>query len=68
MKKHNPKYILRNYMAENAIMQASYAKDYSEVERLMKLLEKPYDEQPEFENYAAIPPDWSKSICISCSS
>jgi uncharacterized protein YdiU (UPF0061 family) len=68
MKRYNPKYILRNYMLENAIMQATHAKDYSEIKRLMKLVKKPYEEQPESENYAALPPDWSKSICISCSS
>ena len=68
MKKYNPKYILRNYMAENAIRAATFANDFSEVKKLMKLLKDPYSEHPEFENYAQTPPEWSKSICISCSS
>jgi uncharacterized protein YdiU (UPF0061 family) len=68
MKQYNPKYILRNYMAENAIRNATYAKDYTEIKNLMKLLKSPYAEQPEFEHYAQTPPDWAKSICISCSS
>lgn len=68
MKKYNPKYILRNYMAESAIRNATYAKDYSEIKTLIKLLRNPYDEQPGLENYASLPPEWSKSICVSCSS
>jgi uncharacterized protein YdiU (UPF0061 family) len=68
MKQVNPKYILRNYMAENAIRQAEEHKDYSEIDRLMTLLRLPYDEQPEFEEYASHPPDWANNISISCSS
>ncbi|MDX1948882.1 MAG: YdiU family protein [Rickettsiales bacterium] len=68
MKKINPKFILRNYLAETAIRQATYAEDYSEVKKLRQILKKPFDEQAEFEVYAAPPPDWSKDICISCSS
>lgn len=68
MKKANPKYILRNYLVETAIRQATYAEDYSEIKKLRHILQKPFDEQLEFENYAALPPEWSKDICISCSS
>lgn len=68
MKKYNPKYILRNYMAENAIINATYAHDYSEISKLRKLLRKPFDEQPEFENYSAHPPQWAREISLSCSS
>ena len=68
MKKYNPKYILRNYMAESAIRNATYAKDYSEIKKLLKILKNPFDEQPEFENYSVTPPDWSKSLSLSCSS
>jgi uncharacterized protein YdiU (UPF0061 family) len=64
----NPKYILRNYMAEQAIRQATYAHDFSEVERLLKLLSNPYEDQPEFENYANEPPEWARGISLSCSS
>ena len=67
MNRVNPKFILRNHLAEVAIRQAR-ARDYSEVARLLKVLERPYDEQPEFESYAQEPPDWAKTLELSCSS
>jgi len=67
MKQVNPKYILRNYMAEVAINKAE-EKDYSEIDRLFKLLQNPFDEQPENENYAGFPPEWAQEISVSCSS
>jgi hypothetical protein len=67
MKKVNPKYILRNHMAEVAIKKAE-AKDYSEIERLFTLLQNPFDEQPENEHYAGFPPEWAQKISVSCSS
>ena len=68
MRRVNPKYILRNHLAEVAIRRAADHRDYSEVDRLHRLLAHPYDEQPEFEAYAAEPPDWAKTIEVSCSS
>jgi hypothetical protein len=35
---------------------------------LLKLLGRPFDEQPEMEDYAALPPDWAQHISVSCSS
>ncbi len=67
MKQVNPKYILRNYMAEVAIKKAE-KKDYSEIERLFNLLQNPFDEQPENESYAGFPPEWAQEISVSCSS
>ena len=67
MKGINPKYILRNYMAEVAIQKAEQ-NDYSEIERLFNLLQHPFDEQPENETYAGHPPEWSQEISVSCSS
>jgi len=67
MKRVNPKYILRNYMAEIAIKKAE-DNDYSEIEHLFNLLQNPFDEQPENESYAAFPPDWAEKISVSCSS
>ncbi|WP_426318003.1 protein adenylyltransferase SelO [Pseudoduganella sp. R-43] len=63
----NPKYVLRNYMAQLAIEKAQN-KDFSEVERLLTLLERPFDEQAENEQYAGFPPDWSSQLSVSCSS
>lgn len=67
MQQVNPKYILRNYLAENAIRKAEEG-DYSEVVQLHNILRRPYDEQPQHEAYAAQPPEWAADICISCSS
>jgi len=68
MDKVNPKYILRNYLAQTAIGKAEKERDYSEVDRLLVLLARPYDEQPEMENYAAPAPEWARHIEVSCSS
>jgi len=68
MRRVNPKYILRNHLAEVAIRRAVDERDYSEVNRLHALLSRPHDEQPECEAYAAEPPDWAKQIEVSCSS
>jgi uncharacterized protein YdiU (UPF0061 family) len=63
----NPKYILRNYMAQIAIEKAENG-DFSEVNRLLHILQNPFDEHPEAEEYAGLPPDWSESLSVSCSS
>jgi serine/tyrosine/threonine adenylyltransferase len=63
----NPKYVLRNYLAQVAIEKAQN-KDFSEVRRLLQILEKPFDEQPEHEDYAKLPPDWASTLEVSCSS
>ena len=67
MRAANPKYVLRNWLAEVAIRQAR-AGDFSEVERLLACLRHPFDEQPEFAHYAALPPDWASGLEVSCSS
>ena len=71
MNRVNPKYILRNHLAEVAIRRArgdEGDRDFSEVARLLKVLQRPYDEQPEFESYAQEPPDWARTLELSCSS
>jgi len=67
MMAHNPKYVLRNHLAEIAIRQAKLG-DFSEVETLLTLLQSPFDEHPEREAYAELPPAWASTIEISCSS
>ena len=67
MKSTNPKYILRNYLAQQAIEQAERG-DYQEIENLLTVLSSPYDEHADFERYAQSPPDWGKKLEISCSS
>lgn len=63
----NPKYILRNHLAQTAIEKAQQG-DYSEVNKLYEILQRPFDEQPENETYAGLAPDWADGIEISCSS
>ncbi len=67
MNRVNPKYILRNYLAQVAIAKAEQ-KDFSEVKRLLDILRRPYDEQDGNDIYAALPPDWAAGIEVSCSS
>ena len=68
MKKANPVYVLRNYMAEIAITKARDENDFSEIDVLMQLLKNPYVEQAGFEHYAGHPPEWAQRIEVSCSS
>jgi uncharacterized protein YdiU (UPF0061 family) len=67
MRRCNPKYILRNYLAQKAI-EAAQRHDFTEIEKLRKILSNPFDEQPENEAYADFPPDWAQEISVSCSS
>jgi len=68
MKQVNPKFILRNHLAETAIRKASDNADFDEIDRLMTLLQNPFDEQPGCESYAAPPPSGARGIQVSCSS
>lgn len=71
MKRVNPKYVLRNYMAQLAIEDAEKG-NYDLIDELYQLLLKPYDEQPEMEKWFVKRPDWAlnKVGCsmLSCSS
>ncbi|WP_353238769.1 protein adenylyltransferase SelO [Limnohabitans sp.] len=67
MLRTNPKFVLRNHLAEIAIRQAKMG-DFSEIEVLHNLLKSPFDEHPGFDAYADLPPDWAGQLEISCSS
>jgi uncharacterized protein YdiU (UPF0061 family) len=67
MRKVNPKYVLRNYLAQTAIERAQSG-DFSEVGKLLDILSTPFDEQPEHDAYANLPPDWAEHLEVSCSS
>ncbi|MER8076554.1 protein adenylyltransferase SelO [Acinetobacter pittii] len=69
MQKANPVYILRNHMAQRAI-EAAERDDFSEVDRLFKLLNQPYTRQPELEqpqDLGPLPSD-VPDVAVSCSS
>ena len=68
MHRVNPKYILRNYLVQQAIEAAQRERDFGEINRLLELLRRPYDDQPDMERYAAPPPNWGKHLVVSCSS
>jgi uncharacterized protein YdiU (UPF0061 family) len=63
----NPKFILRNHLAQNAIEKAQQD-DFSEIARLHQILSKPFDEQEEFMEYSNSPPIDMERIAVSCSS
>ena len=67
MLRTNPKYVLRNHLGEQAIVQAKIG-NFTLVDELTQVLMSPFDEHPRFEHLAAFPPDWASSISISCSS
>ncbi len=67
MRSVNPRYILRNYMAEEVIREAHQG-DYRPLNALLPLLRHPGDEHPEFSAYADAPPDWAAAIHLTCSS
>jgi len=67
----NPKYVLRNYMAQLAIDAADNG-DYTIIDEIYELLKKPYDEQPDSEKWFAKRPEWARHkvgcSMLSCSS
>jgi uncharacterized protein YdiU (UPF0061 family) len=67
----NPKYVPRNYLAQQAI-EAAEAGDLAPLHRLMHVLRHPYDEQPEHDELAARRPAWASTkpgcATLSCSS
>ncbi len=67
MRQVNPKYVLRNHLAQAAIEKAQ-AGDYAEVETLRALLARPFDEQPRMEAYATPAPAGTHTVEVSCSS
>jgi uncharacterized protein YdiU (UPF0061 family) len=71
MNEVNPKYVLRNYMAQLAI-EAAEKEDYSLINELHELLKYPYEEQPHNEKWFAKRPDWARNkvgcSMLSCSS
>ncbi|KRO96525.1 MAG: hypothetical protein ABS17_03925 [SAR86 cluster bacterium BACL1 MAG-120924-bin88] len=67
MNQANPKFILRNYMAQEVI-DAAEDSDFSKLETLITVLTKPFEEHEEHQKFADKSPAWAKDLEISCSS
>jgi uncharacterized protein YdiU (UPF0061 family) len=67
MLKINPKYVLKNYILQEAI-DAAYKGDYSILDNLFKIAQNPYSEHKEFERWSEATPDEFKNKKLSCSS
>jgi len=67
MNQMNPKFILRNYMAQEAI-EAAEKNDFSLLNTLLIVLTQPFEEFPEYQKFANKSPKWAKDLEISCSS
>jgi len=63
----NPKFILRQHLAQIAISESQKG-DHSYLNKLYQCLSNPFEEQPEFEEFAQLPPDWAEHLEVSCSS
>ncbi len=67
----NPKYVLRNYIAIQAIDAAEQG-DFSVLEEVSSVMRKPYEDQPAFQKYAGLRPDWATQrpgcTMLTCSS
>ncbi len=63
----NPKFVLRNWVAEEAIRNAE-TRNYARVDEIRRLLDAPFDEHPEWERFSEGPPAWASGLEVSCSS
>ncbi|XP_008583228.1 PREDICTED: selenoprotein O-like [Galeopterus variegatus] len=65
----NPRYVLKNWMAESAVQKAE-RNDFSEVHLLQEVLQHPFQKHSAAEKagYSAPTPSWAKDLRVSCSS
>ena len=67
MLKINPKFVLRNHIAQNVIEEAQRG-NYAEIDALLKVLQNPFDEHEDFERFNTAPPPENQRVAVSCSS
>ncbi len=68
MKQNNPKFILRNWVAELCIREAQDKKNYKMIDDVLKILQNPFGEHLEFEHLSNPAPEAFQDLCVSCSS
>jgi uncharacterized protein YdiU (UPF0061 family) len=68
MDRVNPKYVLRNWVAETAIRAVEDHGDVAALDRILTMLQSPFDEQPSNQDFAAPPPPQMCGLSVSCSS
>lgn len=64
----NPKYVLRNWIAETVIRAVEDRNDLTVLERVMRVLQDPFGEHPADVEFAAPPPEPLRHLSVSCSS
>ena len=67
MDKTNPKFILRNYLMEEAIRDGE-KEDFRRVDALLSMALDPFNESNVSDVNTMSPPDWAFDLCVSCSS
>ena len=68
MRRVNPRFVLRNWIAEEVIRPVRDQADSAPLATVFGLLRAPFDEHPGHERYAEPPPDWACGLSVSCSS
>ena len=63
----NPKFVLRNHIAQ-AVIEEAQRGNFAEVDALLEVLQNPFDEHPEMERFNTPPPETGKRVAVSCSS
>ena len=68
MNRVNPKYVLRNWVAEEVIRAVRDNGDSEPFRQVFTVLQSPFDEHADHARYAGPPPDWANHLEVSCSS
>ncbi len=68
MNQINPKFVLRNWVAEKVIRAVRDEANTKPFEEVFTVLQSPFDEHPSLSDYAKAPPDWASHLEVSCSS
>lgn len=64
----NPKFVLRNWVAEEVIRAVRDDGNISVFKEVYRLAQSPFEDHPSLERYCAPPPSWANELCVSCSS